>query len=345
MRPLFAATFLGATAIVASACSFLVSTNGLVGASDADGGDAGADAFVGGDGSVASDASGDVAALPDVQIVDSAAGPCACLPTPAGWTGPLAVWTGATAPPSCPTDYPSPRLDALADLDFGPATCDCSCGPPTPDGPCPSSFPVQIYGTNQCGATACDTVTVTGSCAGVQSNCTFANGMQAKPTPPTASCTPSADVRVVPAEWKSKTRTCEIERPPEQGACAADEKCVPLPHAPMEPRPCITMAGDVACPPGSYAVRRVFYTSANDTRGCTACTCGAASTSCSGSITECSGSSSPIALPTDCSKLNDPSGIKLTGPLVLDAGTCTPSAVQPTGDVAPQGATTVCCAP
>jgi hypothetical protein len=325
------ALFAGASA-AATACSLTVSTDGLTG------GDPDA---AGGDGS-ASDA------LPDVHIFDSPTGACACLTTPAGWVGPLALWDEPTTAPTCGSDYPRAVLDGFSAPIAPPATCGCACDAPVvaSGGACPSSFQVQIFDNVTCTGTACDTVTVTSgavTCTSIQTRCSFGYGMLAQPAAPAASCTSRPSKAVAPLAWSRVARACEIAVPPTQGACGSGAVCVPLPHAPMAPRPCVMTSGDVACPAGGYAVRHVYYGSATDSRDCTACACGPSPTSCAGTISECPGASIPI--PAACAKLTDPTGLKLNGSVALDAGACPSSGSQPTGALTPTQPTTVCCVP
>lgn len=330
----------------ASACSLTVSTDGLTGGgADATGGsDTGGESGseTGSDATIGSDA----VPLPDVQIIDAPTGACACLATPPGWIGPVAVWDGPGAPPTCGVDYPTTRLDAFADPTAPSATCGCTCGPATASGVCPTSFSVKIFSTNDCSGAACDTVTVGGACASVQANCNFAKSMLAQPPAPAASCVPQPTKTVLPVAWARSGRACEVAVPPTRGACGEGEACVPLPRAPMEPRPCVISPGDVACPVGGYAVRRVYYGAATDARDCTACTCGASPTACVGTITtQCNGPPGGIPIPTACARLNDPPSIQLTGALSFDAGACPPTSSTPTGAVTPTQPTTICCAP
>jgi hypothetical protein len=61
------------------------------------------------------------------------------------------------------------------------------------------------------------------------------------------------------------------------GGCTADV-CQPRPIAPFATGLCIRQAGDQPCPGGTpYTDRHVFFAGVDDTRGCTACACGAPS--------------------------------------------------------------------
>lgn len=287
----------------------------------------------------------------DVRIIASSTGSsCACVGAPpAGWEGPVSLWEGSGAAPECAGDYPAKGLDAFRDPNAPDPICSCACGDPTGI-TCPTSFALDIYGSPACGAAEkCDTVNITtGACTNVQTKCTFADGVSGGPTPAGGSCAPQAGNAVVPPwSWKANVRTCMTKRPPARESCDGAEVCVPLPAAPMLPRPCIFMSGDVACPAGGYGVKHVVYGGADDQRKCTPCTCGAPTgATCSASITKgCSTTGPKVTLPTTCSPLGDPISVGLFAAPIPSGGSCAPTGGKREGALVPTSPTTVCCVP
>lgn len=324
-----------AVALVAgsSACSLLYSVDGLSGGGDADAAATACDANC-----------SDAASAPDVQIVQLPnGGSCACVSAPPpDWQGPAALATGAGTAPSCGGSYTAEVLQAFADPDAPAAQCGCTCmtGAVT----CASTFPVNIYGSSTCGGSKCDTVTLSvGACVSVSLNCNFANGVGPAPTPQ-GTCTPKPTSTVPAAGWKRTTRACVSPAPPRQETCGSGEVCVPLPAAPLEPRPCIIHSGDVACPGGLYSVKRVVYGDAKDDRACSTCTCGDLTGSCPAMIRKECGGSNPLTV-TTCGSINDPTNIMLVAAPQPTGASCPPVGGTPTGSMTPTSPTTLCCVP
>ena len=252
---------------------------------------------------------------------------------------------GTTAP-SCAGAYTADVLQAFSDPDAPDAQCGCTCAPG--GATCPSTFPVNIYGSPTCCGAKCDTVTVSvGACVNVQMNCTFANGVGPAPSPQ-GTCTPQPTSAPVPkAGWKHATRACLPPAPPRQETCGGGELCVPLPGAPLEPRPCIFRAGDMACPAGLYSVKRVVYGDAKDDRTCSTCTCGNMTGSCPATIRkDCSpGGVGATVNVTTCGAIGDPPSIMLVSVPLPTGVSCPPIGGTPTGSVTPTSPTTLCCVP
>jgi hypothetical protein len=127
--------------------------------------------------------------------------------------------------------------------------------------------------------------------------------------------------------------------------------CAPAPEAAFGHGLCIAQAGDVACPATGYTKRVRFFAGDNDTRGCSACTCGTVNgATCAGSLTtftstdaSCAGSPITYQLPFTCDPGQQPGDFRLT--LTASGGGCSPSMVTPTGAAVPSQPTTFCCAP
>jgi hypothetical protein len=325
-----------AVALVAgsSACSLLYSVDGLSVDSDA-----------AAPAPSACDAGcSDAVSAPDVQVVQlPGGGSCACVDAPPpDWQGPAALASGAGTAPSCAGSYTVDVLQAFADPDAPAAQCGCTCkaGSAT----CPSTFPINIYGSSTCGGTKCDTVTLSvGACVNVQANCTFANGVGPAPAPQ-GDCTAQPTATVPKAGWKRATRACLLPAPPRPEACGAGALCVPLPGAPLEPRPCIFRTGDVACPGGVYSVKRVVYGDAKDDRACSTCTCGDLTGSCPAMIRKECASSTPLNV-TTCGSIGDPTNIMLVSAPQPTGASCPPTGGTPTGSMTPTSPTTFCCVP
>jgi hypothetical protein len=134
------------------------------------------------------------------------------------------------------------------------------------------------------------------------------------------------------------------------GGCAGGQ-CLPIPSAPLEGKLCVFRAGDVACPGGYTANRRVYYQSITDNRTCTACGCGAPQ--CTGRLWRGQDSSCPTddgsgaSVPVSCTHIG---GIiaEYMG-YVPNAPSCTPTSTDSveggTCDPDVPTATTICCLP
>jgi hypothetical protein len=125
------------------------------------------------------------------------------------------------------------------------------------------------------------------------------------------------------------------------------------PPAPFEGHVCVLQQGTGGCPGGEYVIPHVYYGTAQDTRGCSACTCGVPAVACNANAqvvlwarSDCDGGESQAVspLPSGCVA---PS-FKMQGATFTttptDAG-CAPTGGQPIGGVAPQNPVTICCTP
>jgi hypothetical protein len=281
---------------------------------------------------------------------------------PMGWTGPVIRYQGSSDAelPSCPDMAPDVALDAFADLQPASApTCDCSCGEPT-GASCDTGSAGQVSFTPNngasCGGTFCGSDTLdAGECIpAIQGSCASQPNMsQSVGTNPAdvsgASCPPTQDMTPgSEPEWGEAVRLCEVD---DAGACE-DGTCAALPPAPFAEQLCIAREGDHACPGATYTERTVAYSSVDDTRDCSTCTCGTPSgVACEGTMDAYSsvvcnsgliGSwSVPGCVPWP------PTGGTFYIQFDLDptGGSCAPSGGMPTGDVTPAAATTICCTP
>ncbi len=280
-----------------------------------------------------------------------------CIPAaPAGWSGPFALYEGSVpSTPSCATGT-TPVLTANADLvPSAPATCPaCACG---------------LAGGFTCGVAkgrgnlaTCDcqfgspfdvapgvcTSTSSAICGGFQSN-----AVTIDPSPAVGgSCTPTfikPTPSKTPPSWNVAALGCQLSVP-SQVDCPAGNICAFRPAPPFFPGQCVMQAGDVpACPGFPYTKRRVFYRSANDTRDCTACSCGAPPPSnCTTQVKttaefDCSGAEPLTTAPT-CRSTTNLRRFVLVNATPPANVACAPGGGAPTGNVATADAVTVCCA-
>jgi len=141
-------------------------------------------------------------------------------------------------------------------------------------------------------------------------------------------------------------QACAPAMTPVQGTCSDGNVCAPHPDTGYHI--CVAQSIDTTCPASSgYAVKRIAYKSATDTRDCGACTCGAAGGgSCSATLnlvqtcnsTTGTGKSAPFS----CNLLVDigtTAVISQGGP----QGVTCPGTTPPTGGVQPASPTTFCC--
>ncbi len=293
-----------------------------------------------------------------------------CQTIPAGWSGPLALYTGdySKSPPACDTLYPNAFLTAYLDPSV-PAGCQCTCGGAT--GVTCGGPQATLYAAASCGSGNAVTLDFStfnsGDCvhftqpadAGAFTS-TSANVTSAV-TATGGSCSPNPVVVTKPDPWKLKARGCTPPTPPTPGAsgCTGSSSCVAPAASAFNKGTCIYKDGDVACPsPSVFTNKTVVYdnTPSSDTRDCSACQCDAPSGNCSGKVelwaangcvgtpdaTVTYGGASPQCGPF--ASTNDVFSHFLTDTTQTTV-TCpaSPSGGQPTGSVTPANPTTFCC--
>ncbi len=285
-------------------------------------------------------------------------GQFACTPRiPAGWTGPLELYAGPKAPAVCSAHFLGPSYAGSADLIAPGASCSCQCGAPQ-NVRC--SVPtVSFYGSPMCGATnsPCATVDLSPSaCTSVDksANCLFTLSGLSMSAPASravgGSCGSLPASAVAIATWGTNARACISGTAPVQADCLAGEVCAPSPGMPYSAALCVSHAGDVACPTTDYVTRQVFYGAVDDTRGCSACSCGGVTgASCAASFDvyasmstgTCGGSKITYQAPVSCAPVQQPASFLLT--LSPSAGSCIASSNGPIGSATPTRPTTMCC--
>lgn len=301
----------------------------------------------------------DAITIPDVlaEAPPACSGAYACVPAvPPGWVGPLEVYAGPGPVPPCSPLFQLAQ-DANDQLDAGHATCGCQCS--APKVAC-DPLPVDFYSANACTvATKCTSATLSASTCipeDVRTKCAispvsiYMSAPQA--TASGASCAPQESASVPAITWGISGRACVSTVAAAQVDCPVNAVCAPRPAPPFGPGACIAVLGDVACPSQGYTAKHVFFTSADDSRGCTSCTCGGAgNASCTASVSVyagnpgagCSGQPIIYAAPFSCVAVDQPGNFLAT--LSGTAGSCPPSPSTPTGTATPSKPVTVCCTP
>jgi hypothetical protein len=292
-------------------------------------------------------------AAPDTR--PTCAGACVP-PAPAGWSGPIAMYAGSSAPPACPAPFAStPAFDGHADLVAPAAKCSaCSCGAGT--GASCGAPAVHFFGSGGCtNACAPDLRPTVGACVGFASaiaSCGDSPHVSDTAAAPSGgACPPSAQSpAIAPVGWSTTARACETAAALTSNGCDGSDVCAPAAPPGFAPRMCMYKGGDVACP-ATYAARSVFYAGAVDTRACSACACAPPSGgACTGaqvayfddlacSVADGAVGGSCQTAPRKATHVRVTSGGAPTGLA------CQPSGGQPVGGVVASGPSTFCCLP
>ena len=298
----------------------------------------------------------------------------ACVPRPpAGWSGPVALYDDAAElpVPDCPaTFFQTPIFEGHAELDVAPANCSpctCSLSGVTCSAPVAEEFASGPACGGQCGWTSQPPNPPlefsANSCMGIEfndsGNCPPpVSGRVSGSTPSgTASCVPSTQTpSIPPIAWHDIARACHA--PSSDKGCDEGFLCAPRPSHPFEPNLCIVRLaeGDVDCPEGPYSQKFVFYRDANDTRSCTACSCGSPSNvRCEGEVKAYSGTTGCInedgSIPLGAcggfgaATQQGDKYVKLFRAFVEAKATCLASGGTAIGTVTPTRPQTICCMP
>jgi hypothetical protein len=139
---------------------------------------------------------------------------------------------------------------------------------------------------------------------------------------------------------------------PQGGGCDAGQVCQPTPTAPFKTGLCISRDGDQDCPGPPFTDKHLLFEKLDDTRGCSACTCGgSAGGSCSANITiysdmACSADAVTFGAGT-CAPISGNKAVAgmVAGNIAINKGTCPASGGAPMGDAVPSQPTTFCCVP
>jgi hypothetical protein len=287
-------------------------------------------------------ATGDAKA--DVVPGDAGADVCstptnACVPSlPSGWS--WAIYD-PDARPACATGYAMPT-DVEEGIDAGEATCGCKCT--TTDPNCAAGKVTITSGTNG----ACNNVTnqmdpADAGCNAVTAFTTTTGTISVTgPTPMDGGCTPVPSETVPPVGYANEGRTCAYTETP-GGGCANGNVCVPNP-APFTM--CVAQQGSIACP-STFPTQHFVGSMLNDTRGCTACTCGFNEGTCGGTATfytaaACAAGAQAIPVDDVCTTGGAHTWKSFAYAPTSNAS-CTASTVAPDGGAVFGDLTTVCC--
>ena len=266
--------------------------------------------------------------------------PFECLPrAPERWSGPSALYRGASdgRPTACSGAYPRLEIEAHDTASAAAAECTCAAGDASA-GACLvtgrrfhqtgcktelASFKQRIFGNSGCVDPSSESVKID------------------PPVYEPGACSFEAPkVTRPPVEFDTVEVACGLAQ---VAACEKRLDCIktPSPSAPFG-RLCIYTAGEVSCPSEDYSVRFVGHRTVVDDRDCEACT---------GTST---GTCDPLgvrAANADCSNVmntleagackDSPAGIDVRGVGPFDAG-CQGSSV-PRGGVSSADPITFCC--
>lgn len=278
-------------------------------------------------GSTAAESSGDEACDAD-----------ACVPVPAGWSGPVTTHLGV-GESAADCEPAGTQLDLLlADAAADPAECGCSCDVASLE--CDEGFTRIDFGDEACVPGSGFNLLLPGDCEAVNAaTVTAGSGMESSGA--SGTCTPVASVVLPAAQWATQLRVCDARA--SGGSCPGDETCASDPGLGLT---CIHRDGDVACPGDGFIDRHLVYRDSADARVCTACTCGSPQASCGREVVlydgDCEAGTElgSLTRAAECLASADATSVGLR---VRITGGCEPSAPDPLGEVTPQDPVTVCC--
>lgn len=219
---------------------------------------------------------------------------------PEGWTGPVALQAvGLNEVPDCGGDYDDLQLDqALGGLTGDDFECGCECS--VGNVACEGSARVRVaVPTAVQPGPPCVEFSGAGGVSGSLVTTTVTAG-----TPQTygpgvldysgaeehgvevdmvdvgvgGACTATASETPTSAAWTERTIACGSSDV--GGACGDAEVCIPRPLEPYDSDICIWADGDLECPE-AYPDRTLRYGDYDDTRDCSACSCGGPDADCS----------------------------------------------------------------
>jgi len=316
------------------------------------------------EGSVRDAASNDAEWVPDA--IEPPPAHCdngfSCSPAaPDGWSGPLELYGGPTPPTTCSTYFEGPVFVGGSAPVGAAATCGCTC--PAPTGGACGSVDVPFFAGLTCpsGGACAQKTFLPGVCthttAGTDCDAGTTSMIIPLSAPSGGQCTPVPTKTVPPPAWGVAVRACISALGDQTSDCGSGNVCTHLPLPPFSDI-CIAQAGVVAaCPTGQYTSRRIYTAAFDDTRSCSACTCGPVTgATCTSQLDvfatppsdpslACMGSADVTYIaPQGCSFVPEPADVRLRATLA-DTGSCTASPVAATGALVGAQATTFCCLP
>ncbi len=276
-----------------------------------------------------------------------------CAPAaPTDWQGPFAIFesSGAAPLPACPSGYSAIAYEGFATPTAAPATCACECDDPA--GVACSAPTMSFFFDSSC-TNGCGTANqpIGTSCTSLNAqNCNGSSRYEVAPSVASGgTCMPIVTRDIPKATWNDSVRLCAAPTELDGVGCNANQVCAPAVAAPYEARRCVMKMGIGACP-AAYPTPHVYYTSSNDDRDCSTCTCGTrAGGSCAASVTvykdfSCGSTGTTLAAST-CTSANSSGYFAKAAAGVFAGGSCTPDGGAPTGAFTPTAPTTVCCTP
>lgn len=298
------------------------------------------------------------AAPPDARVdapsIDGAAcgsGYTCVAAAPAGWRGPVELFTGSNPPPGCPAPYGTPVFEGGLGVVADAAACSCGCDVDASTMGCGPAPVVYYNGGSGCAGSACYSDTIGVACQKSDpSPCTgTAQAVIGRPGTYGGSCDAWVDASAPAWSWTLGALACSTDSLPDAGGCATGSLCAPAPTTAL----CIYADGVSsahACPDaGPYTVSYVLYGGVDDTRACAACSCEPSGT-CSGTLfnynsdVSCSGATQGFSLASGCvTPYSGLGGTYWSGSFGPQNPTCTTEGGVPTGTVAQKDPTTFCC--
>jgi hypothetical protein len=290
-----------------------------------------------------------------------------CAATPAGWTGPVTLWSGTPGTaPLCSGDYPNGYLSAFFDIVIPAYQCpSCTCEP-TSLSSC-ADFRFRVRDLSDCtGSGYVTTPLAPDTCqdyafTGVMLSAFLAHPTDAGSGQSSMYASGACQILNVPTPsfptptWNVEAVACGDNTPTPGGGCGASQ-CVPKASAPFDTALCVFRPGVFNCPP-SYPNPRPdstnpqYYETYTDGRGCSNCTCGPldcggaahlyTDTACTMDATLIPLDGSCVSLPTDPTRTGNTDSRSL---MYTNAGpACGDAARAVTGAVTPSSPVTVCC--
>jgi hypothetical protein len=290
--------------------------------------------------------------------------PCGstCVALPGGeWQGPVAlsIDDAGDPAPGCSEAWGTAVDELFSGLVAPPAQCECSCGD-AEDVTCSPTLTLNRKANNgaSCAVAAVlDSYQLSPGCNLIEHPADPDDVLSdtrwdlVVPGPEGGSCDPIGDSMIAPPSFTTRYTMCG-ESSPAAGECNGGQTCVADTEAPL----CVWTEGDVECPGDGFGVKHlVFSPEVEDTRSCTACTCGEPEGTCVTSGVDL------YDFDNNCmpQMFNAPVDMPAVGCVisefhVFDASypnsaiptpqtSCEPGVSNATGDVDVQGPVTVCC--
>jgi hypothetical protein len=301
------------------------------------------------------------------DVSASCGGTCAPIQPFDGWEGPGLFWSGPSGTaPKCPDHAPVLAYQGHGDdLVWSPLCDACTCAPSTGDCAPPASIAASSAKCDQLGTTspfdgpaAWDGSCTANDCICPAPQCTHALSVLSLAVGPlvltdeVCAASPTTNTPNTPT-WMTDVLACRGMVTSGLDCTDASTTCVPS-AAPPDFQICIFHHGETTCP-DSYPYKHVAYTSFDDTRGCTLCTCGTpAGGSCTGNLTIFTDTGCTMPPPPQaptwsltsttpaCVGAGAPLGSKTVTDLAYQPGTCAPSG-GPSGSAQAAGRSTFCC--